>query len=593
MNIVSIEHVSKSYGDRTVLQDVSFGIEDQDRIGLIGVNGAGKSTLLELIAKIEEPDAGAVTLGKHVVIRYVPQEPKFDPTKNILQSVVQDGIEEYAAKDILTRLGINDFQVPVSLLSGGQRKRVALARALIQPCDLLVLDEPTNHIDHETVQFLETYLQKRKGALFMVTHDRYFLDRVATRIVELDRGFFYQYMGNYEYFLQEKISREESMQASEEKRQNFLRNEFEWISHGPKARGTKQKARTDRYYEILEQTQGGNSSTLEMSVTSSRLGNSIVEIDHVSKTYEGRILIRDFSYLVKRHDRIGIIGLSGTGKSTLLKLVASLVMPDEGRIKIGATVKIGYFSQDHEEIPNQVRVIEWVQESARYVTMDDGRSLSAAQMLERFLFPSSMHGTMIHKLSGGEKRRLALLKVLLGAPNVLLLDEVTNDLDIATMSALETYLDEFPGAVLVASHDRYFLDRVVDHVFVLQGDGEVKRYLGNYSDHVERLIQSQSKTTKQAEKATDRKTSRMTNLPKKTRLTYQEERDYEVIEEQISKAESDLREVARALQAAGDDVEKVQALFDSQQEKQEQLDRLLDRWTYLSEKVEQIEQEQQ
>ena len=584
--------MSKSYGDRIVLQDVSFGIEDQDRIGLIGNNGAGKSTLLELIAKLEEPDAGTVTMGKQVVVRYVPQEPAFDPTKDMIQSIVQDEDEEYAAKDILTRLGIDDFQTPVSSLSGGQRKRVALARALIHPCDLLILDEPTNHIDHETVQFLETYLQKRKGALFMVTHDRYFLDRVATRIVELDRGFLYQYMGNYEYFLQEKIAREDSAQASEEKRQNFMRNEFEWIKRGPKARGTKQKARTDRYYEILQQTPGTNSSTLEMSVASSRLGNSIMEIDHIRKAYEGRTLLRDFSYLLKRRDRIGIIGLSGTGKSTLLKLLAGLVAPDDGRIKVGATVKIGYFSQDHEEIPGEMRVIEWVQESARYVTLDDGRSLSAAQMLERFQFPSSMHGTMIHKLSGGEKRRLALLKVLLGSPNVLLLDEVTNDLDIATMSTLETYLDEFPGAVLVASHDRYFLDRVVDHVFVLQGDGEAKRYLGNYSDHVEHLRTSAPVATKQVEKTTDRKMSRITNLPKKTRLTYQEERDYEVIEEQISEVEGTLRDLVHALQTAGDDVLKAQSLFALQQETQVQLDKLLDRWTYLSEKVEQIKQEQ-
>lgn len=592
MNIVSVEHVSKSYGDRTVLQDVSFGIEDQDRIGLIGINGAGKSTLLELIAKLDEPDTGVVTVGKHIVIRYVPQEPIFDSTKNMIQSVVQDEEEEYAAKDILTRLGIHDFQMPISLLSGGQRKRVALARALIHPCDLLILDEPTNHIDHETVQFLETYLQKRKGALFMVTHDRYFLDRIATRIVEIDHGLLYQYMGNYEYFLQEKIAREDSAQASEDKRQNFLRNEFEWIKRGPKARATKQKARTDRYVEILQQTPGSNSSTLEMSVASSRLGNSIMEIDHICKAYEGHTLLRDFSYLVKRRDRIGIIGLSGTGKSTLLKLLAGLVSPDDGHIKVGATVKIGYFSQDHEEIPGQVRVIEWVQESARYVTLDDGRSLSAAQMLERFQFPSAMHGTMIHKLSGGEKRRLALLKVLLRAPNVLLLDEVTNDLDIATMSVLETYLDEFTGAVLVASHDRYFLDRVVDHVFVLQGDGKVTRYLGNYSDHVEHLRLSAPVATKQMEKTTDRKMSRITNLPQKTRLTFQEERDYAVIEEQISQVENDLEDLAHALQTAGNDVITVQSLFDLQQEKQAQLDKLLDRWLYLSEKVEQIKQEQ-
>ncbi len=592
MNIVSAEHLSKSHGDRMVLRDISFGIDDQDRIGLIGANGAGKSTLLELLASCQEPDTGTIAFGKHVVVHYLPQEPAFDLQATALANVVHDG-DEYAAKDMLMKLGISDYEVPVALLSGGQRKRIALARALLSPCDLLILDEPTNHIDHETVRFLETYLQKRKGALFMVTHDRYFLDRVATRIIELDRGLLYQYPGNYEAFLEAKIQRVTQDQASEEKRQNFLRNEIEWIRKGPKARGTKQKARTDRYYEILEKTPDEKSSTLDLSVASTRLGNSILEIDHVTKGYQERILIQGFSYLVKRHDRIGVIGLSGTGKSTFLKLLAGLETPDQGVIKTGATVRIGYFSQDHEQLPEHVRVIEWIQQTARYVVTDDGQTLSAAQMLERFLFPSSMHGTLIQRLSGGEKRRLALLRVLLSSPNVLLLDEITNDLDIPTLSALELYLDEFKGAVIAASHDRYFLDRVVDHVFVFSGDGKIQRYLGNYSDYLARSTDEDKPVEKKAGKSDDTFRPRRSDGMKHTKLTFNEQRDYDVIDDQIEQMEQALRQITQEMQEAGDDSERVQTLYAKQQQLESELDALLARWTYLHEKVEQIEREQQ
>ncbi|MHB1684633.1 MAG: ABC-F family ATP-binding cassette domain-containing protein [Bacilli bacterium] len=643
MNIISADKLYRSYGDKVLLDCVSFGMDEGDRIGLIGVNGAGKSTLLKLVAGVESPESGAVTVGGRAVVQYLPQEPVFDKDASVLDQVfygdapvmrvlrqyeemlevssqspltgeqqarllrlqsqleAMDGWQlEHEAKGILTRLGVTDFQAAVGALSGGQRKRIALARALIQPADLLILDEPTNHIDNETVLWLETLLQKRKGALLMVTHDRYFLDRVVNRIFELDRGRLYQYPGNYRAFLENKLAREAQEMASEEKRQNFLRNEIEWIKRGPKARGTKQKARTDRYYEILEQTPAAGSGVLEWSAAASRLGNTVIELEDVTKAYGERVLIRDFSYLVKKRDRIGVVGPNGSGKSTLLKLLAGIETPDRGSVVIGATVKVGYFSQEHEELGGNQRVIEYIREMAHYVETADGQSISAAQMLERFLFPSSVQWTPIAKLSGGEKRRLALLRMLMSGPNVLLLDELTNDLDIPTLSVLESYLDDFPGAVIVVSHDRYFLDRVVENVFAFEGDGKISRYLGDFSDYSARLATA---STAPAPPLEPRETSasaqlgrgeeeRGAPLQKRTpfKLTFREQKEYEEIEDRIAEAEQSRLEIAEQMERAGGDYERVQALFADQQAVEARLNELLERWTYLSERVEEIEQ---
>ncbi len=633
MNILSAENIYKSYGDKILLDRVSFGIEDGEHIGLIGVNGAGKSTLLKLIAGKEWPESGTLILGGKVIVHYLPQEPTFAPNVGVLGQVFQgdapvmkllgryeqtvdalamspekselqaqlmqlqiriDEVNawqlEYEAKTILTKLGIVNFQASVENLSGGERKRIALARALIQPSDLLVLDEPTNHIDNESAFWLETYLQKRKGALFMVTHDRYFLDRVVNRIFELDGGKLYSYPGNYNTFLETKIAREEQQRASEEKRGNFLRNELEWIKRGARARSTKQKARTDRYYEILEQAPAQQLESLEMSVASTRLGKTVINLNHVSKHYEDSFQIKDFNYIVLRQDRIGIVGPNGCGKSTLLKLMAGNEMPDSGVVTFGSTVRIGYFAQEYEEVNDNQRVIESVREVAESVEIADGQRITAAKMLERFLFPNSLQWTMIAKLSGGEKRRLALLRMLMSAPNVLLLDEPTNDLDIPTLSVLESYLDDFPGAVIVVSHDRYFLDRVAEKIFAFQGDGQISKYFGNFSDYVTlRQItpELQSRETRFATKATSSDALHQKRVA--IRFTYKEQKEYDEIEGKIAQTEQFLTQVNKRMEDAGDSVELLQELYGEQQILDAKLNELLERWTYLNELAEEIE----
>lgn len=631
MNILSAENIYKSYGDKVLLNNVSFGIEDSDRIGVIGVNGAGKSTLLKLVAGLENPESGTLTLGGHVTVHYLPQEPSFKTGATVLDAVyhgntpvmsvlreyqilldilakdplsgrnqeklihLQAKLEElnaweleHEAKTILTKLGIVDFNEIVDYLSGGQRKRIALARALIQPSDLLVLDEPTNHIDDETAFWLETYLQKRKGALFMVTHDRYFLDRVANRIFELNNGEIYRYPGSYNTFLETKLEREASFRATEGKRQNFLRNELEWIRKGPRARGTKQKARTEKYYEILEQTPITQNEALDMSILSSRLGKTVLQLDHVSKGFNGNQVIRDFSYIVQRNDRIGIIGPNGSGKSTLLKMMAGESEPDDGTVEFGTTVQIGYFSQEHEEMDGAKRVIEYVREVAESVETADGQTVSATQMLERFLFPGPIQWTPISKLSGGEKRRLALLRMLMSAPNVLLLDEPTNDLDILTLETFESYLDDFPGAVIVVSHDRYFLDKVVEKVFAFEGDGQVSKHFGNFSDYKA----NQDMETSLVPSAKTKVDKDVTHQKRSTlKFTYKEQKEYEEIEDRIVTTEESLVIINRKMEENSANAGKLQELYTEQQKIEMMLNELLDRWTYLNELAEQIEQQ--
>jgi ATP-binding cassette subfamily F protein uup len=519
MNILTVERLSKSVGDKVLFADISFHIAEQQRIGIIGVNGTGKSTLLKILGGVEQPDSGKVIHANRFHVEYLPQNPEFKQGSTVLEQVFygeaplmrllreyeqaladlqtdpENGVKQERlfalqqrmdaadawdastqAKSILSRLGIRDCTQPVEQLSGGQRKRVAMARALIQPADLLILDEPTNHIDNETVEWLEEYLSRYKGALLLVTHDRYFLDRVTNRMFELDRGKLYSYDGNYAAFLEQKAEREEREAAAESKRQNLLRRELAWLRRGAKARTTKQKARVQRVHELMEQKPDGTPEKLDIAIAGSRLGKKVLEIQGISKRFGERTLIRDFSYIVLPGDRVGIIGPNGSGKSTLLNILAGRIQPDSGTIETGQTVKLVYYTQENVEMDPNQRVIDYVKEVAEVIRTGDGHVLTASQMLERFLFPPGQQYTPIGKLSGGERRRLYLLRTLMGEPNVLLLDEPTNDLDIQTLSILEDYLELFPGAVITVSHDRYFLDRTVDHLFAFEGDGVIRQF---------------------------------------------------------------------------------------------------------------------
>ena len=629
MNLLSIENISKSYGMRVLFQDVTFGIEEGDKIGLIGVNGTGKSTFLKVIAGVEVPDSGQITVGGSVKVEYLPQNPDFEEDSTVLEQVfkgnspVMQVLREYEqvlakvqlqtgngewerklialtqkmdtlnawqlesdAKSILTKLGITDFAAPISTLSGGQKKRVALAGALISPSQLLILDEPTNHIDNDTVAWLEQYLQKRKGALLMITHDRYFLDRVATRTIELDKGRLYTYTGNYTSFLELKAQREEQQEASERKRQNLLRNELAWIQRGAKARTTKQKARIERFEKLSAEKTELSQGNLEIAVGASRLGKKIIQLEEVTHSFENKPVLQKFSYIVLKDDRVGIVGANGSGKSTLLNIISGKLTPEAGSVEIGQTVKIGYFSQENTQMPEDMRVIEYIKEEAHHIPTADGGTLSASQMLERFLFSPDLQWTPIAKLSGGEKRRLYLLRVLMGAPNVLLLDEPTNDLDIQTLTVLEDYLDSFPGAVIAVSHDRYFLDRLVDKIFAFTGGGAIRQFVGGYSDYQEKMEWENSQTDKRpnVEEKKNRGPEREKERPVK--LSYKEQREYEQIEEVISQAEKELSAVTAQIDQAGSNFELLQELLVCQKGLEDKLEQLMERWAYLTELAE-------
>lgn len=630
MNLLSIEDLSKAYGEKVLFGGITFGIDDGDKIGLIGVNGTGKSTFLQVLAGVEQADAGKIVAGISVRIEYLPQNPEFDATATVLEQVfkglspvmqvlrayeqaliaVQQHPEDRArqqqlialtqqmdnhnawqlesdAKIILTKLGIADFTAPVGTLSGGQRKRVALASALINPADLLILDEPTNHIDNDTVAWLEQFLYKRKGALLMITHDRYFLDRVTNRIIELDKGRLYTYTGNYSRFLEAKAEREEQQEASERKRQNILRNELAWIRRGAQARSTKQKARIERFEELSAQAPEAANGQIEIIAGATRLGRKTVELEHISHGFGGRQLITDFNYIVLKDDRVGIVGPNGSGKSTLLNMIAGTLTPDEGSVTVGQTVKLGYFSQESSEMNQALRVIEYIKEEAHFLPAADGGTISAAQLLERFLFPPALQWTPIAKLSGGEKRRLFLLRVLMSAPNVLLLDEPTNDLDIQTLTILEDYLDDFPGAVIVVSHDRYFLDRIADKIFAFAGQGRIIQYPGNYSDYQARISAVAAAAAAKAGPVADKRPAAV-DKPKERpqKLSFKEQREYEQIDAVIAGVEQELVQVAEGINTAGCDFVLLQELTGRQQALEAKLDELLDRWTYLNELVE-------
>jgi ATP-binding cassette subfamily F protein uup len=642
MNILTVENLSKSYGEKILFQDASFGMDEYDKIGVVGVNGTGKSTFLRVIAGLDTPDSGQIAVNNDVRVQYLAQNPDFDPDVTVLQQIFQGTLPEMKAvrdytevmellelnpgseelqrrllsanqqmdalgawqlesdaKSVLTKLGITQFDAKMVTLSGGQRKRVALAAALIQPCELLILDEPTNHIDNDSVAWLEQYLQKRRGALLMITHDRYFLDRVATVMLELDHGRLFRYEANYSKFLELKAEREEREAASEQKRQNLLRNELAWIRRGAKARTTKQKARIERFERLMEQQPEQRGGTMDVSVASTRLGRKILEIDGLSKSVAGRTLIEHLDYTAVPGDRIGIVGPNGSGKSTLLNMIAGQVEPDRGQVVLGATVKLGYFTQEHQEMnPNQ-RVIEYIKEGAEVIRTDDGSTITAAQMLERFLFPPNMQWSMISRLSGGEKRRLYLLRVLMEAPNVLLLDEPTNDLDIQTLGVLEDYLDDFPGVVITVSHDRFFLDRTADKIFAFEGGGQVRVHVGNYTEYTEWIGRNapakqqasapSGERSVQAEKEKAADTARA-EPKEKLKFSYKEQREYEQIDEMIEKAEQRLAWIAADMEQAFSDSARLQELMVQQAEAEQELEHLMERWTYLNELAEKIEQ---
>ncbi|SNT20075.1 ATP-binding cassette, subfamily F, uup [Anaerovirgula multivorans] len=635
MNLLSAENISKSYSEKILLNNINLGINEGDKIGVIGINGTGKTTLLKIIAGAEEPDVGRIMKGNTVHIEYLPQNPYFDPEASVLQqtfrgnSPIMNLIRKYEeaiynpqiaseiiiklthemdimdawsieseAKAILTKLGISDFSAKVGTLSGGQRKRIALAAALINPSDLLILDEPTNHLDNDTIDWLEQYLNKRKGALLMITHDRYFLDRVVNEIIEIDRGNLYLYKGNYSNFLEKKVEREEMEVANESKRQNLLRKELAWIKRGAKARTTKQKARIDRFEKLNEQTSQVIEDKVEISVASSRLGKKVIELEDISKSFEENMLIKDFSYVLLRRDRVGVIGPNGSGKSTLLNIISARIRPDYGTIEVGETVNVGYYSQETQHMDNDQRVIEYIKEGGEYLTTAEGDKITASQMLERFLFPSSLQWTPIAKLSGGEKRRLYLLRVLIEAPNVLLLDEPTNDLDITTLTILEDYLDNFNGAVIAVSHDRYFLDRMAEKIFVFEGNGKVVEYTGNYSHFKENSINSGNierdkkainKGKQEVEKTLQDKKNidRIKDRPLK--FTFKEQKEYEEIDDVIAKLEEKILKMELLIEGAASDYTLLQQLLTEKEEFQKQLEEKMERWVYLNDLAEKIE----
>ena len=592
MNILNIEHISKIYGEKVIFDDVSLGIHSGDKIGVIGVNGTGKTTLLKIIAKINEPDKGQIICGNGIRVSYLPQNPEFPKKQSILEYVMdgkehQDWKTESEAKTILTKLGIYDFDEGCDHLSGGQKKRVALARTLVDPTEVLILDEPTNHLDNDMVLWLEEFLNSFRGVLIMVTHDRYFLDRVTNKIVEIDKGKLYEYDTNYSGFVELKVQREEMELATERKRQSLLRVEMEWIKQGIKARGTRQRARTERFEELKNAKGPSMQQNVEMDSISSRLGKTTIELEHISKGFGDKHLINDFSYIFLRDDRIGFIGPNGCGKSTLMKMIMGILKPDEGNITIGDTVKIGYFAQENEDMTGDIRVIDYIKNVAEYIQTTKGQA-SASQMLDRFLFPPELQYTPLDKLSGGEQRRLYLLKVLMEAPNVLILDEPTNDLDIQTLTILEDYLDTFAGIVITVSHDRYFLDRIVNRIFAFEEGGHLKQYEGGYTDYLEKVKPAaKPEKSKPAKKENNGKKFQKEHQ-KKLKFTYKEQKEFETIDDDIAKLEEKLEQLDEEIMENATNSGKLAELTEQKESAQAELDEKMDRWVYLNDLAEQI-----
>ncbi len=607
MNILNLEHISKIYGDKVIFDDISYGIHQGDKIGIIGINGTGKTTFLRILAGLEEADEGQVITQNGIRITYLPQHPQFPEGATVLSYVTQGQTDkswnpETEAHMVLNRLGITDHEEEISHLSGGQKKRVALAAVLANPSDVLILDEPTNHLDNEMASWLEDYLNRFKGVVIMVTHDRYFLDRVTNKILEISHGKLYSYEAGYSGFLEMKAAREEMELASERKRQSILRMEIEWAKRGCRARSTKQRARLDRLETLKNGAAPVRDQTVEIDSIETRMGKKTIELHHISKSFGDKICIRDFNYIVLKNQRLGIIGPNGCGKSTLLKMIAGVMEPDSGEIEIGDTIKIGYFSQEIQDMNSSQRVIDYIKDVAEYIPTKDGL-ISASKLLEQFLFDSSMQYAPIEKLSGGEKKRLYLLKVLAAAPNVLLLDEITNDIDIPTLTILEDYLDSFAGIVIAVSHDRYFLDNIADRIFEFDGNGNLTQYEGGYTDYLEAKKQregikenetssapSSHKNTAGEEKS--KKDSVKTwkqNRPTKLKFSFKEQREYETIDNDIAALEDKISALDHEIMANATNSGKLNELTQEKEQAEKDLEEKMDRWVYLNDLAEQIE----
>ena len=611
MILLNAEKISKGYSDRQLLDGCSLAVGEGDKIGLIGVNGTGKSTLLKVMAGVDFPDSGTVTRSGGVRVAYLPQNPEFAPETTVLQQVmtgvaidkarakeakVVQQADEYQCKSILTQLGLSDYDQPIGQLSGGQKRRVALACALAAESEVLILDEPTNHIDSEMVDWLESYLKRYQGAILMVTHDRYFLERVVNRIVELDRGKLYSYPANYSQYLELKAQREEMALAAERKRQSLYRKELAWIQRGARARSTKAQFRVDRFEELKKPGYVPDQSKLEVSALSSRLGKKIIEIEQISKSFDGKVLVKDFSYNLLKGDRVGIIGPNGYGKTTLVRMICGLLEPDQGRIVRGETVRIGYFSQESfagEDFDQTVKAIDYIRHISQEIQTPEG-TLTAAQMMEKFLFPADLQYTEIGRLSGGERRRLYLLRVLMEAPNVLVLDEPTNDLDIETLAVLEDYLEQFPGVVIAVSHDRYFLDKLMNHVFVLAGNGEVRHYTGGYADYRADVASERQRLAAQERQETLpnsslKKTSGGRSHQEKLKFSFKEQREYEEIDGVIAGLEEKIAQTEALIAQNASDYAALQELTAEKEELEAQLTAKMERWVYLNDLAERIE----
>ena len=637
MNLITLENISKSYSEKILANNVSLGINEGEKIGLIGVNGTGKSSFLKIVAGVEEPDEGTVTKGNKVRIEYLAQTPDYDDNATVLEQVFKGNSEEMRilreyedllekidkgevkdsdserviklqgkidalnlwdmeseAKNVLTKLGITNFEEKVGNLSGGQKKRIMLAAALITPCELLILDEPTNHLDNETISWLEEYLNSRKGALLMITHDRYFLDRVTNRILELDRGRLFSYDGNYSVFLEKKMERIAIEKANEEKRQNLMRKELAWVRRGAKARTTKQKARLQRFDELVNQEGFIENENIEISVMGTRLGKKIIEIEHLNKSFGDKKIVDDFNYIVLRSDRIGIVGPNGIGKSTLMAMIEGKVKPDSGEIIKGETVKIACFSQEDTHMHPEMRAIDYIKEAGEYLQTATGERITASQMCEKFLFDGTLQWTMIGMLSGGERRRLHLLRVLMEAPNVLLLDEPTNDLDIETLNRLEDYLDDFGGVVITVSHDRYFLDRICNKIFSYEGNGKIDIYTGNYGDYLlskeEEAVNNKEKEVAVDKNKKESSVDKNKNKGKVLKFSFKEQREFETIDEEIMTLEEKIEELDSLMAKHASEYGKLQELMEEKAKVEEELAFKYERWEYLNELAAQIEE---
>lgn len=612
MNILTVDNITKAYGERKLFENASFYLAEGEKAGIIGINGTGKSTLLKIIAGLEEPDEGKVIKANHCMIRFLPQNPQFDPDETVLEAVLRDNLDmdnettiEADAKSMLTKLGVMDFEQPCGQLSGGQRKRLALVSVLLSTAEILVLDEPTNHLDNEMSDWLEEKLKARRGAVVMVTHDRYFLDSVSDRIIEIDKGHIYSYEANYSGFLELKMQREEMALASERKRQSILRTELAWVQRGARARSTKQKARLERYEDLKNQKGPMQDGAVELSSAVTRLGRTTVELHNISKAYGDNRLIDDFTYIFLKDDRVGFIGHNGCGKSTLMKIITGTLQPDSGHLEIGQTVKIAYYAQEigDDVMDPKQRVIDYIRDVAEFVTTDEGK-ISAARMLERFLFAGEDQYGLVGKLSGGEKRRLHLCRVLMEAPNVLILDEPTNDLDITTLQILEDYLDSFQGIVIVVSHDRYFLDRTVRRIFSFEGNGVLEQHEGGYTDYANRkrfeCVENDVASAERAkagnnnngqssvgEKSTvkDWKSGQM----RKIKFSYQEQKDYETIEAEMIALEEKIEQINMDYLKFSKDFVKLNELTKQKEETEKLLVEKMERWMYLEEKAARIE----